>query len=220
MGNSENIYVLISKTNTKIGKTIRFFTKQPYNHASIALDEGLNEMYSFSRTKFETPLIGGIVRETIPILTENYNQNIDVLIYKIPASYEKIREIKTFINSIYHDKEKYLYNYFGVLQFVTHKKLKVYKAYTCSEFVIEVLNYLEVPNLQKQYMLPYDIAKYLENYKFYDGKLLEYPYLDVQSNEIDIDYFKKYNTFSEFIDTAKYFLEFKDRNTSHKEALN
>ena len=43
------IFVLLMQTGTSVAKVLQFFTRKPYNHASVALDLTLEEMYSFCR---------------------------------------------------------------------------------------------------------------------------------------------------------------------------
>ena len=42
------IFVLLMQTGTSVAKVLQFFTRKPYNHASVALDLTLEEMYSLS----------------------------------------------------------------------------------------------------------------------------------------------------------------------------
>ena len=44
-----SVYVILSATELKMGKIIRFLTRYKYNHVSITLDDELRYMYSFSR---------------------------------------------------------------------------------------------------------------------------------------------------------------------------
>ena len=60
-----NIYIMVSQTGTNCSKILQFFTRAPYNHASIALDEDLNSLYSFARQNLYIPLIAGFVKENI-----------------------------------------------------------------------------------------------------------------------------------------------------------
>ena len=60
---NKKIYIVLSQTGTWFSRAIKFFTKDPYNHASISLDKELNHMYSFGRKKVNNPLRGGFVRE-------------------------------------------------------------------------------------------------------------------------------------------------------------
>ena len=38
LDNDKNVYVIISQTNTWLGKMIRLFTSNEYNHVSIAIN--------------------------------------------------------------------------------------------------------------------------------------------------------------------------------------
>lgn len=49
MNRDVEIYVLLTNTGTLFSKTIRWYTKNMLNHASIAFDRDLNEVYSFGR---------------------------------------------------------------------------------------------------------------------------------------------------------------------------
>ena len=42
----KKIYIILSNTGTLFSKAIGMYTKKELNHASIAFDEELNEMYS------------------------------------------------------------------------------------------------------------------------------------------------------------------------------
>ena len=61
----KNIYIMISQTGTNCSKIFQLFTRAPYNHASIALDEDLNSLYSFARQNLYIPLIAGFVKEDV-----------------------------------------------------------------------------------------------------------------------------------------------------------
>lgn len=49
--NSRYIYIVLLQTGTVPAKLIKFYTRNPYAHASIAFDSNLSEMYSFARRK-------------------------------------------------------------------------------------------------------------------------------------------------------------------------
>ena len=59
------IYVLLSRTHTTPARLIRFFTREPYSHASIALDIELNQLYSFARKHIHNPFDCGFIEENI-----------------------------------------------------------------------------------------------------------------------------------------------------------
>ena len=64
MSDSKKLYVMISKTNTKMGNFIRFFTRYDYNHVSLSLDKELKSFVSFARIVQDAPLYGGFVTES------------------------------------------------------------------------------------------------------------------------------------------------------------
>ena len=55
----DHIFVLLMQTGTSVAKVLHFFTRKPYNHASVALDLTLEEMYSFCRNHIHFPLPAG-----------------------------------------------------------------------------------------------------------------------------------------------------------------
>ena len=55
----DHIFVLLMQTGTSVAKVLQFFTRKPYNHASVALDLTLEEMYSFCRNHIHFPLPAG-----------------------------------------------------------------------------------------------------------------------------------------------------------------
>lgn len=179
------IYLLISQTNTRFGKLIRKFGKIQYNHASIALDSELSEIYSFARQRHSLVLTGKLVRENISRFTLNRATHIDATIFKVPVTAEQYDEIRALIEEIYNDKE-YLYNLFSVLTYPLTKGLSVYKAFTCNEFAMYVLKILghEIKKPLYQYK-PDDLLEMLEDRIYYQGNLLEY----VTEKTVKTDYF-------------------------------
>lgn len=182
---SKSIYILISQTNTRFGKIIRKFGKIQYNHASIALDSELSEIYSFARQRHSLVLTGKLVKENISRFTLNRATNIDATIFEVPVTEEQYDEIKALIEEIYNDKE-YLYNLFSVLTYPLTKGLSVYKAFTCNEFAMYVLKLLghEVQKPLYQYK-PDDLLEILGDRIYYQGNLLEY----VKEKKVKTDYF-------------------------------
>ena len=80
------IYVLVSQTGTNIAKIIRFFTKKPYNHASISADSNLHEMYSFCRNSPSMPLPATFNQEIVGRGTLGKFSDIPCELYAIPVT--------------------------------------------------------------------------------------------------------------------------------------
>ena len=59
----KTIYIVLTDTGTLLSKAIGMYTRKDLNHASIAFDKQLTEMYSFGRKQRHNPFIGGFVKE-------------------------------------------------------------------------------------------------------------------------------------------------------------
>ena len=88
------VYVVISKTATRFGYVLRRVGGVHYNHAAIALDEELKELYSFARKQYHAALIGGLVEETVERYTLRKQTEIPVTVFQnsIYRSNRKLRE--------------------------------------------------------------------------------------------------------------------------------
>ena len=135
------IYIIISKTPTRFGSLVRKCAKQSYNHASIALDEDLTQIYAFARTKHNAPLMGGLVRESLDRFTLRRDKSVPVMVFKIPVTQEQYNYISSLIDEMLYNK-KYVYNLFSVFLYPIFKGFTVKNAFSCIEFVAYVLQYL------------------------------------------------------------------------------
>ena len=61
----KDVYIVLTDTGSVFTRMIKFFTRKPYNHVSISLDEDLETLYSFGRLKPRNPFFGGFVEEKI-----------------------------------------------------------------------------------------------------------------------------------------------------------
>ncbi|MDR0405905.1 MAG: hypothetical protein LBH54_03800, partial [Clostridiales bacterium] len=170
------VYVVLSSTPTLFGKTLRAVCGKRLNHASISLDEGLNEMYSFARHKLHTPLVGGLVKENFDRLSLGGKYHVHVKIYKISVSDAQYERIAHYIYSVRDDEEQYLYNLFAIVGYPFHKGYNVYKAYVCSEFVVRTLlaGRVSMRNGATFRIQPEDIGDFIYKNLYFEGSLSEY----------------------------------------------
>lgn len=175
------IYVVLSATPYKIGKFIRKFTGSEYNHASIALDEGLTDMYSFARRHCRVPLYGGFVKESSSRFCPK-GVNSMVKFHRIPVSQEAYNALEGRIQSMYQDKEHYLYNYFSFLSVPLHRSIPVQDAYTCVEFCVDVLDTVGFPVSSGRYYSIDDLISVLDPYTVYTGPM-------PQRSQFDADFY-------------------------------
>ncbi|WP_062107439.1 hypothetical protein [Bacillus niameyensis] len=167
---NKKIYILLTDTGTLLTRMIRLYTRKTYNHASISFDQKLSEVYSFGRIREENPFIGGFVRENIQ---NNMFRQANCRIYCCTVSETKIRKMKTYIQKIELEKQRYNYNLLGLFAVMFDMPIKREYAFFCSQFVASVLKEGEVTHFNKPISLitPYDLIK-MENLELvYEGKL-------------------------------------------------
>lgn len=185
-GSSKYIYVVLSRTSTKIAKTIRFIKKAKYSHAAISLDENLSQIYGFAREQYYTPLLGKLVKESLTSYTLNRNDEVPVKVFRIPVNEEMYDHVckKTF--DIFNDPEFY-YNLLSAATQPIGKGFETYKAYTCIEFVMMILREMKFPIDQplNAYM-PDDLLEMLEEYAFFEGDIRDI----MDEDNIDIHFFE------------------------------
>ncbi len=200
------LYIIVSRTNTKMGWCIRRALNEPYNHVSVALDKELSYMYSFARRRYYTPFVGGMVRESINILTHNKNNKTLVKIYQLEVSKEDYTNVAELINNMYQLRGTYYYNYTGALKLLIKHSSNNKKAYTCLEFAVEMLKNvgLTVSHEEIKTMTPKKLMKLLHETLIYEGDLLDYPYLSSAAIEEEDSYFKKINPLANMRETLTY----------------
>ena len=177
------IYLVFSATPYRIGKLIRQFTGEAYNHVSIALDQDLTEMYSFARRYYRTPFLGGFVKESFSRYHVNGNHT-DIRICKLPVTLEQYRSLETLLTNMFEKREDYLYNHLSAAIAILRRPVKVRDSYTCVEFCVRVLHSLNVDVDPNRYYTVGDIEQLLRPYTIYTGPL---PHAD----EFDAEYYAK-----------------------------
>lgn len=157
----KEIYILLTKTNTIISRTISVVTKDPYTHSSLSLDRNLEEMYSFGRIYKHNPLRAGFIKESFTNSIYEENLEADCAIYSIEITDEQFEKLEQDIEYMKQSKHQFGYNAVGVIGcavgFTPNRKNK----YFCSEFVAEMLQNIEVlPNdIKPQQIKPSDFTE-------------------------------------------------------------
>lgn len=171
------IYVVISETPTKFGKAIRHFAKIKFNHASIAFDDKLCQLYSFGRYQHKNPLNAGLIREYPERFTLRQYSRVNVRIYRIPVTKDQYTKGKSRILQIKHDDEGYLYNLFSVLFYPIMKGFHTYKAYSCAEFVAHMVRLMGIRLDGDKFNCTYtpeEIGNRVKDWLIFEGNLLDY----------------------------------------------
>lgn len=170
------IYILLSRTHTVPARLIRFFTKAPYSHTSLALDLELKEMYSFARRHIYNPFDSGFVNEDIETGIFGRDKNVYCSVYAIPVTEEQYRIVREELQHFIEHRELYNYNYMGLVGILFGKNISKDYNYFCSQFVSHVLSRSGIELFKKEHGLiqPYDFHLQLQQQRIYRGKLSEY----------------------------------------------
>lgn len=166
------IYLIFSNTGTLLSKCINLYTKDSYVHVSLSFDDTFNKMYSFGRVFPTIPFIGGLVEENISEGVYKRFYNTRCIIYKIPVSNYKYDLLTRELNEFLINKDRYRYNFIGLLTYTINKPLERENHYFCSEFISHLLIKSKIYETNKLPSLirPNDLLNEIQNKEFvYEG---------------------------------------------------
>lgn len=135
----KDVYVVFSSTPYKIGKFVRMFTGEFYNHVSVMFDDKMLEAYSFGRNHVDTAFYGGIIKDSVSRYTKN-GVSAYVSVCKISVDDEAYFNALHTARAMYENKEKYVYNLFSAAVSVFHKRIFIENSFTCVEFCAYLLS--------------------------------------------------------------------------------
>jgi hypothetical protein len=170
------IYILLSNTYSLLTRAIGLYTGEPYNHASIAFDEQLEEMFSFGRLQPRNPFIGGFVQERVESGTFAHFTETRCALYELQVTPEEWQRVRASVREFELEKEKYSYNLIGFAGVATGHPIDREHAYFCSQFVDTVLERGGVMVFDKPpgLVIPPDFQNNPRFTLIYEGKLSEY----------------------------------------------
>lgn len=173
---NKNIYILLTHTGTLFTRFIKVYTKAPYNHASLSLDNELNDLYSFGRRNVYNMFYAGFMCEDVYEGLFSYFPRTKCSIYKVEVddqSYEKCRRLIRYFEK---NKEKYVYNYLGIFGFLIDRPVGMRGTYFCSQFVAEIMNRVgfSITDKEPGLALPDDFRNSERLKLVYEGNLYEY----------------------------------------------
>ncbi|WP_317890792.1 hypothetical protein [Paenibacillus arenilitoris] len=177
----ESIYILLTDTGTLFTRMIKAFTGAPYNHASIALDERLEQLYSFGRKRPNNPLAAGFVREYVEDGVYRKFPNTSCALLRLRVTKRQRERVIGFIRDVERNKENYRYNLLGVLSVLLNIDYRPEQAYFCSQFVAEAINGggVSLWNRPSARVTPNDFRVHPSIETIYEGPLYAYPPLNI-----------------------------------------
>ncbi|MDX8362584.1 hypothetical protein [Cytobacillus sp. IB215316] len=187
----KEVYILLTDTGTTLNRTIKLVTHAPYNHASIALDKELNEVFSFGRKQPINPLYGGFVQEDFVKGTFSWYPETTCAIYKLEVNERIYNKMLRLIAAFKKNRKWYYYNFIGLFGVPINHPIEVPSSYFCSQFVAEILRRsgIKLFNKPSSLVSPNDFRSANKLDLVYEGKIYDYPELKLSYNP------KKYNSF-------------------------
>jgi len=167
------IYILLSQTTSALTSFIKFCSKKPYNHASLAFDERLEYTYSFGRINPNDPLIGGFAHER---LDTGVFKNASCQLLSLDVTPEQYKKMRERVAHIEKNQIKYKYNFLGLFGARFNFKVDRKYAYFCSEFVSKVLQEVGLfpEDFPSHLVHPTDLVRHINLKVEYQGPLSEY----------------------------------------------
>ena len=167
--NQKYIYIILSKTNNKMGEFIRFMTHFEYNHVSISLNDNFNNLYSFARYYKSAPLVGGFINESI---LRYKSSNANLKIFKIPVTSKQYNDIYFYIEKVKLCEKKYIYNTLSAMASFFHADIKIRNSFTCIGFINYILKNFEVLDFnQKEVRTIKSLNQRLKYFEYYEGNI-------------------------------------------------
>ena len=169
------LYIVISQTGTMFSKIVRLFTRDPYNHSSISLNEDLTDMYSFGRKYARFPFPGGFIQECIGKKVFATHPNTTMIVYELTVTKEQYDKVIQIVREMRKQKNMYAYNLLGVIFVIFHKYHPSHNKYYCSEFVKYILTESGIATAEELPVIckPMDFLKVNGN-KIYEGRMKNY----------------------------------------------
>lgn len=174
---TDAIYITVSQTGTTVAKIIKFFTRKPYNHSSIADDLSLADMYSFCRNYTPFPLPAGFNQEIVGQGTLGKFSYIPCEIYELPVTKAQKIKFHKLLNHFKQYRDSYSYNILGFWSIPFRLHLERKNKFVCSQFVAYIIKEAGI-NLNKPvWMYSPEDLRHLPNARLvYRGELNEYYY--------------------------------------------
>ena len=169
------IYILFSATPYKTGSFIRHMLHNRYNHVALSFDESLSDMYTFSRRHASTPFFAGFVHESF-CRYEWKGDFSDIKVCRLEIADKKYERLRTHIQKMCRQSDQYIYNFYSAAMTPLHHRVRIRNAYTCVEFVGDLLGIAGVENVTfGDFHSLQGLEEICSPYVIYEGSSRTYP---------------------------------------------
>lgn len=156
------LYVMVSRTDTGVGRMIRLLSGFPYNHVSVTLDDNFRNWYSFARYVQDAPFYGGFVREDAERFCSGTG-DAQVRVYAVPIPEKNAQTLEALLPLANCPDSGLIYNYYEVFASLMGFHLPIPQCYTCLSFAAELLD--------TSYRSIRELCETLESRMIYEGSL-------------------------------------------------
>lgn len=181
------LYLMLSRTNTMMGKVIRQYTGAKYNHVSLTLDDSFQRFVSFARYRVDVPLAGGYVREPAERILSTPGE-LPVRIFRLELDEQREKEVASLFAKA--GAPELIYDSLSALVSRWH----IPGCYTCLGFTSRILG--------KDFRSLQELEAYLEPHAIFTGNLRQ---LVADSGDRSDLYFQKRGLLRGTGDTAIHF---------------
>lgn len=142
MAEPRALYIVLTDTGTWLSRAIGRYTGRKLNHASLAFDAQLLEVYSFGRKEPHNPFIGGFVKENLRgawFMNRRRGEEVGCAVYRLGVPQETYRKVRRYVDAMERLQHRYKYNLLGLLGVAANIPLERKRAFFCSQFVAAAL---------------------------------------------------------------------------------
>lgn len=175
-GTTQYVYIIVSRTDTVLGRMIRKSLGVPFNHCSIATDQSLSCFYSIGRKGIYNPLRAGFVEESKDAGFFKIHSNAQIAVLRVAVTEEQLHALEESLAEFQAKAAQINYSLLGLVYCYFGISTKRENKYFCSQFVAELLQSAGIELLHKPPTLtrPHDFLQLSEAESIYTGTFQNY----------------------------------------------
>lgn len=169
-----SVYIVLTQTGTLFSRAIRKYTKDPYNHASIAFDSSLEVMYSFGRRRRYNILNAGFIQENFDSGLFPYFPDARCCVLEVPVAEAEYEAMLETVAQFQSNSPCYRYNLLGIVSYPMQLGLARRNHFFCTQFVSYVLSKTDFWNVIPELTRPMDFLQLPQKRVIYEGLVTDY----------------------------------------------
>ena len=160
------LFVLLTQFPGFDSKALRWWTRFPYSHVSLGLDEDMNTVYSF--------VVKGFIVEDISRYNKPGRPPFPCELYALEVSESTYQAVKQNLLTFIRKRSKLAYTRLGLILTLINIPWRLKNQYICSQFVAQTLQRCTAVRLKKDstLYLPEDFPRLKELKMIFKGDLL------------------------------------------------